>query len=262
MPPSCNNAFQATVEGYNIWHWLKVQKVRSVKCRKSAYQAIIKYHSTRSKLVSTNIYSILQILIKNAVQGIVVGLLLALIVLIIATRNVIVGILATFTIATITCSVLATITLLDWKLGVLESLNMTLVVGLSVDYVVHLAEGYMEVDGGNRLSRTKHALGHVGISVISGACSTLGAAVFMFAAKIIFFLQFGIFIFCTIGLSTLYSLLFFSTLLTVMGPQGNTGSILPAVRYVKDWLQGKGKYDVGCSQCEGKGYVKTNTPRT
>jgi hypothetical protein len=27
MPPSCNKAFQATVEGFNIWHWLKVQKV-------------------------------------------------------------------------------------------------------------------------------------------------------------------------------------------------------------------------------------------
>ena len=158
----------------------------------------------------------------------------------------------------ITCSVLATITLLGWKLGVLESLNMTLVVGLSVDYVVHLAEGYIELDEGNRLQRTKHTLGHVGISVISGACSTLGASVFMFAGKIIFFMQFGIFIFVTIGFSALYSLLFFSAVLTLIGPQGDYGSILPAFRKVKDLLQGKRKYDVDCTYCDGKGYHKKN----
>jgi multidrug efflux pump subunit AcrB len=135
---------------------------------------------------------------------------------------------------------------------------MTMVVGLSVDYVVHLAEGYIELEGGNRLQRTKHALGHVGISVISGACSTLGAAVFMFGGKIIFFMQFGIFIFVTIGFSTLYSLLFFSTVLTLIGPQGNHGSILPAVRRVKDFVRGKSQYDVDCDQCNGKGYHKGN----
>ncbi len=188
-----------------------------------------------------------------------VGLVLALIVLVIATTNVIVGVLATLTIAMITCSVLATITLLGWKLGVLESLNMTLVVGLSVDYVVHLAEGYIELEGGNRLQRTRHALGHVGISVISGACSTLGASVFMFAGKIIFFMQFGIFIFVTIGFSTLYSLLFFSTVLTLIGPQGNYGSILPMIRKVKDLVRGKrskSEDDIDCSHCNGKGYHK------
>ncbi|XP_028396244.1 protein dispatched homolog 3-like [Dendronephthya gigantea] len=222
MPPSCNKAFQQTVDGFNIWHWLKVQKI----------------------------------LIKNAVQGIVIGLLLALFVLIIATTNVIVGILATFTIAMITCSVLATITLLGWKLGVLESLNMTLVVGLSVDYVVHLAEGYMELEGGNRLRRTKHTLGHVGISVVSGACSTLGASVVMFAGKIIFFIQFGTFIFVTIAFSTLYSLVFFSTVLALVGPEGKHGSILPVVRKMKDIIIGKGKYDVICNQCNGQGYHK------
>ena len=27
MPASCNNAFQATPNGHNAWHWLKVKKV-------------------------------------------------------------------------------------------------------------------------------------------------------------------------------------------------------------------------------------------
>ena len=31
MPPSCKNAFQATPNGHNAWHWLKVKKV-SIAC--------------------------------------------------------------------------------------------------------------------------------------------------------------------------------------------------------------------------------------
>lgn len=31
MPPSCKNAFQATPNGHNAWHWLKVKKV-SITC--------------------------------------------------------------------------------------------------------------------------------------------------------------------------------------------------------------------------------------
>jgi hypothetical protein len=81
----------------------------------------------------------------------------------------------------------------------------------------------------------------------------------MFAGKIIFFMQFGIFIFVTIGFSTLYSLLFFSTVLTLIGPQGNYGSILPLIRKVKDLVRGKGSKsedDIDCSHCNGKGYHK------
>ena len=78
---------------------------------------------------------------NNAILGIVIGLVLALVVLTLATTNIILGLLATLTIAMITASVLGMIPILGWKLGLFESLNLTLIVGLAVDYVVHLAEG-------------------------------------------------------------------------------------------------------------------------
>lgn len=166
-------------------------------------------------------------MVNSAISGIAIGIGLALVVLVLATTNVIVGIFATITIAMVTCGVLGLIPMLGWKLGVFESLNLTLVVGLAVDYVVHLADGYMELKNEDRVTRVKYTLGHVGISVFSGACTTLGSSVFMLAAKIIFFQQFGIFIFCTIGLSILYSLFLFTTVLAMIGPEGKTGSLLP-----------------------------------
>lgn len=154
----------------------------------------------------------------------------------------------------ITCSVLGMITIIGWKLGPLESLNLTLVVGLAVDYVVHLAEGYMELEHETRSVKVQHTLAHVGISVLSGACTTLGASIFMFAAKIIFFFQFGVFIFCTIGFSILFSLFFFLTVLALVGPEGETGSIMPLVRRVKNMIRGQTKKDVNCEFCKGKGF--------
>ena len=189
-------------------------------------------------------------------KGIAVGLVLALIVLTIATTNIIVGFMATVTIAMVTTGVLGIIPILGWKLGLFESLNLTLVVGLAVDYVVHLAEGYMELKDQDRLTRVRYTLGHVGISVSSGACTTLGASIFMLAAKIIFFSQFGIFIFCTIGLSILYSLILFTTVLAMIGPEGETGSLMPAIRKIKNYVRGKTKDHVDCDTCKGKGFHK------
>ena len=117
-----------------------------------------------------------------------------------------------------------------WQL--MESLNLTLVVGLSVDYVVHLAEGYSRSTHTNRLGRLHDSLAQLGISVLSGACTTIGGSAFLLLAEIILFLQFGVFMFATILFSVFFALGFFSTLLGIVGPEGEYGSIQP----FKDWL--------------------------
>ena len=190
----------------------------------------------------------------TAVKGILLGLGLALLILILATTNWIVGILATISISCITVSVVGVIPMVGWKLGVLESLNLTLVVGLAVDYVVHLADGYVIARHQDRQSRTRDMLGHVGISIVSGAFTTLGASVFMLAAKILFFFQFGIFMLSTIGFSLLYALGFHSLLMCLAGPQGSTGSIVPVYVFLKDKIRGKQDTDMVCTKCDGKGF--------
>ena len=146
--------------------------------------------------------------------------------------------------------------MIGWKLGPLESLNLTLIVGLAVDYVVHLAEGYIQSQHNRRADKVRYALSHVGVSVLSGACSTLGASIFMFAARILFFVQFGIFIFATIGFSILYSLFIFCTVMALIGPEGQTGSILPLGRKIRGVFRGQTKEHTDCEFCDGKGYYE------
>ena len=108
---------------------------------------------------------------------------------------------------------------------VLESINLCMVVGLSVDYIVHLAEAYRMSESTRRLDRVRSMLESIGLSVISGAITTIGAAVFMLFAQIQFFFQFGLFIISTVGISLLFSLFCFTTFMSLVGPQGTSGSI-------------------------------------
>lgn len=116
---------------------------------------------------------------------------------------------------------------------VLESINLCMVVGLSVDYIVHLAEAYRSSESPRRSDRVHHMLESIGLSVISGAVTTLGAAVFMLFAQIQFFFQFGIFIISTVGISLLFALLGFTTFLSLCGPQGDTGCLIALTRGCK-----------------------------
>ena len=116
---------------------------------------------------------------------------------------------------------------------VMESINLVLVVGLSVDYVVHLAEGYCRSTQTDRKGRTRDMLEEVGVSVISGAITTMGAAALLLIAKIVFFFQFGLFIFCTILFSITYALVLFTTFMALAGPNGETGSLKPCLGRIK-----------------------------
>ena len=105
--------------------------------------------------------------------------------------------------------------------------------GLSVDYCVHLAEGYARCKKPDRMSRLQNALEEVGVSVISGALTTLGSSFFLMLAVIIFFVKFGIFMFLTIGLSLSYAMVLFMTVLGMIGPQGEYGSVKPVFAKIK-----------------------------
>ena len=73
----------------------------------------------------TSCIACLQTLISSALTGIIVGLAFALPILIIATHNFIVGLMATINIVCITVTVIGFIPLMGWKLGVSNSVVVT-----------------------------------------------------------------------------------------------------------------------------------------
>eukprot|EP01059_Diplonema_ambulator_P019354 TRINITY_DN324_c1_g1_i2.p1 TRINITY_DN324_c1_g1~~TRINITY_DN324_c1_g1_i2.p1 ORF type:complete len:1070 (+),score=306.29 TRINITY_DN324_c1_g1_i2:208-3210(+) len=208
-------------EGVGLWNtwedWFNTQynlsPCRDVAVNASGFQSSFVFAFIRKSLVD------------EAMSGIRLSISLAFAVLAIATFNIIVAFYATAIITAIVMCTMGTVVLLGWKLGVLESIGLVMVPGLSVDYVAHLAEAYVGSSSPDRVSRVRDMLARVAISIVSGSVSTLGACVFLFLPTIVFFNKFGIMMFTTIGFSLVWALIFFPALMaTPLGPQGNIGN--------------------------------------
>lgn len=80
--------------------------------------------------------------VQSALQGIIISILFAAVVILIATRNIIQTFISILCVTFIIISALAVINLQGWEFGVAESLAVVCLIGLSVDYVVHLSSEY------------------------------------------------------------------------------------------------------------------------
>merc|ERR1711871_467115 len=93
--------------------------------------------------------------LSDAIYGILMSLGLAFLILFLSTANIIVAVLSLI------------------NIGSIESICLTILVGLSVDYVVHLANCYMEAPFSDRQRRVTSALGEMGVTVLGGAITSL-----------------------------------------------------------------------------------------
>jgi len=171
-------------------------------------------------------YFIQRQIIGEAIFGIVLSLTLAFFILTFATQNWIIAMYSVFTIFVIVISVMGFGMANGWKLGVIEAVIYVMVVGMSVDYVVHLSEAYLASGKYHKVDRSRRMLGIVGSSILSGAMSTLLGIFWLFFATNFVFFKFGSFIFFLIFCSMGMSLIAFTSAMTMIGPEGESGNIM------------------------------------
>jgi len=170
-------------------------------------------------------YETEQGLVDGMFQGLSICFPVAFVVLLFATSNAIVSVLATITIGLIVSVVLGICQLVGWTLGIAETIAAVIVIGFSVDYCVHLAHMYTVAheDCGlhSRKDRTEYALVKMGATVLAGAVTTSGAGVFLLFCQMLFFFKMAIMIVCTIGFSFLFAIGFFMNFVLIAGPAGD-----------------------------------------
>ena len=171
----------------------------------------------------------------SLVTGVYVGFAIcfpvAFLVLLLATGSFRISVFAIATIAFVVSSLLGFVAaFLGWELGTGEAIAATIVIGLSVDYTVHLGHMYVEAELRSREGKLTTAATNMGVTVVAGGVTTLGSAVFMYACQLSFFSKMATLIGGTIGLSVLYSLFFFMPLCALIGPQGEIKSVGERVR--------------------------------
>ena len=170
-------------------------------------------------------------LVTSMMEGMAICFPVAFVVLMVATNNIIISSFATLSIGFIVSSVLGfTKAVMGWDLGIAESIAGIIVIGFSVDYVVHLAHMYMDgfhVGGfSDRDSRISYALEKMGGTVFAGAVTTAGSGAVMWICQLTFFTKMAVLITMTILFSLFYSTLFFIPLCALIGPNGTFGDII------------------------------------
>jgi hypothetical protein len=141
---------------------------------------------------------------RSAVTSSILGVCIAFAVLLIATRVFHIAFFATLSIICVLVSVTGSMVMIGWDLGSIEAILISIVAGFSVDYVVHLAHAYVQ-SSGDTAERITQAFGEMGISVLNGMVTSVGASIPLFFCQLQFFKKFGTFLCLTIAFSWLFA---------------------------------------------------------
>jgi len=170
-------------------------------------------------------------LVTNVFVGFAICFPCAYVVLLVATRNLWLATIAIVAVMGIVASVLGFCHwAMGWGLGIAESIAAVIVIGFSVDYVVHLSHVYVEAGHrdpplNTREERVTFALKSMGGTVFSGAVTTFGSGLFLVFTQLIFFVKFSVLIMVTIASSIGIAMLFYMPALAFIGPQGTFGDM-------------------------------------
>jgi hypothetical protein len=194
-------------------------------------------------------------MLQTAYSSVGIALLAAAAIILMSSRSFRLTLFSTITIAYVLLSVTATLVALGWHLGFLEGMydrlqpfvNSTcrslplqsskilsepifllsslsaicfaILVGVSVDFVIHFSHAYATQPGHvDRGLRARHALVQMGPSILAAAFTTIFSAVVMLFCVITFFQKFSLVLCFGIIQSTVGAFVFFITLVDCIGP--------------------------------------------
>jgi len=136
-----------------------------------------------------------------------------------ATRSWRVTLAAVGTIIIAVLGMLAALVSLGWEFGVVEELCVTLLIGSSIDYCIHLAMAYTEEGGGGagRDDRVKAALVHMAPTLTGAAMSTAASSAMLLACVVEVLVKIGATIVANTVVGFALSLFLFSALMAAFG---------------------------------------------
>ena len=97
---------------------------------------------------------------------------------------------------------------------------MIYVVGMTVYPFIILSREYCKSSSETRIKRLRDAFGRVGGCIVFGCIVSIATAAFVEFGISDIFHKFGLFMFMSMFFSVVYCLMFFATLLGLIGPKG------------------------------------------
>jgi len=228
---------------YNTGGWMGFIGVNFSMPKRQAYDGKVKWFVDTKAFVESKSNAKLQAfgtnqrfnwmvteaaLYRNTIMSFAIAVVFAWIMLVLTGWNWwngTLGFMAVVIICIVSCGFMV---IMGWELGIIESIAIITVVGVSVDYSVHLMHAYGESQAETVEEKVQSALKTMGISLIGGVATTVGAALFLFFAEIQFFSKFGKFLAITVIVSIFVAFTFLMPFVLVCGKPGSFGK-LPAL---------------------------------
>ncbi|KAI2797260.1 Protein dispatched 1 [Blomia tropicalis] len=167
--------------------------------------------------INTEFFALQQSLSSGVLRSVWIAVIFAFATLICTTRNIRLSILSTITITFLIFTTIGALILCGWQLNVIESITISLTIGLAIDATLHYTIAYQLLAKGNRLLGIQMTLARIGSPVAMGSCTTFLAGSIMLYSDILAYIQIGTFMMLLSVISWSFSTIFHLSLLIIFG---------------------------------------------
>ncbi|XP_058493057.1 protein dispatched homolog 3 isoform X2 [Solea solea] len=168
--------------------------------------------------------------VESALWSLLLSLVICVAAVSVFTAHLLLLLPVLITILGVICLVVALMYWLGWEMGAVEAISLSILVGSSVDYCLHLVEGYLlagetmpstpahNSPAAERRGRTLEAVNHVGVAIVSSAVTTVISTVPLFFCVIVPFAKFGQIVAINTAVSIFFTLTVTVAMLACMAP--------------------------------------------
>jgi len=153
----------------------------------------------------------------SAFTSMLASLGIAVLVILLVTRNLRLTVLASLCLYCIVSLVFGLMVLSGWSINLLEAVDISIAGGMSVDYLLHMVHSFNHRKGDSH-QKVRGALREMGVSVTMGVVTTFTACCALLATEMLWFRLFGVFIVMVVCSAFFTSMVGLMALLAQMGP--------------------------------------------
>ena len=163
------------------------------------------------------LFALQESLISGTYVSVLIALLGSFIFIVLATRDVILTMFAFLTIGSIITTTLGTLFyFFNWQVNVIESVVISIAVGISVDLPLHFVMSFKHHDADNLANKTSRSLSDVGCPLTAAALTTGLGGLWMLQSQILAYLRIGMFLTMVSILNILFTFLLLTSLLLIL----------------------------------------------
>ncbi|XP_048586598.1 protein dispatched homolog 1-like [Nematostella vectensis] len=171
-------------------------------------------------------YNLQRSLSRGTLLSMSISIATAFAVMLLTTWNVLVSVYAILSIIGTISVTIGALVLNGWKLNILESITMSVAVGVSIDFSMHFGVAFcLAPDKHDRKSRVRYSMSRMGSAITMAAVTTFIAGAMMMPSDVLSYIQMGHFLMLVMAVSWFFSIFFFQALCATIGPQGDMGQL-------------------------------------